>query len=103
MKEKRSHLSRRLDVLAYHDIIILVPGPLQGHHKLSGNKRSKQGTNRVARVHEALDGVRLVHGAHPSAEAGVRQPVPKAADDVDHDQHGVGRMQTEGHVGDNVA
>lgn len=54
-------------------------------------------------MQEALDGVGLVHGADPGAEAGVGQAVAEAADGVGDDEDGVGWVGGEDGVGDDVA
>ena len=54
-------------------------------------------------MQEALYGVRLVHHTDPSAKASVCQAVTKAADRVGHNKHGVGRVECQDDVRDDVA
>lgn len=54
-------------------------------------------------MQEPLDGIGLVHDADPSTEAGVREAVAEAANHVDDDENGPGRVDGQDDVGDDVA
>lgn len=54
-------------------------------------------------MHEALDGVGLVHVTNPRTEARVAQSVTEAADHVADDQDGVWRVSGQDGKGDDVA
>ena len=53
-------------------------------------------------MHEALNSIRLVHGANPGAKGGIREAVAKARDRVADNENGVRRMRGEDRVGDDV-
>jgi hypothetical protein len=53
-------------------------------------------------VHEPLDRIGLVHDADPRAEARVNEPVAESADEIADDEDRVGRVHSQGDVGDEV-
>ena len=89
--------------IAYHDVVVGVPWQLSLNDKGGSNQRRKQATQRVHGVHDALDGVGLVHSANPGAEGGIGQTVTETAKGVADDEHGVRRVSAQDGVGDNVA
>lgn len=54
-------------------------------------------------MQEALDRVCLVHHTNPGAKASVCKAVAKSADRVGHDEHGVGRVERQDDIRDDVA
>lgn len=54
-------------------------------------------------MHDALDGVGVVHGAYPGTETRVGEAVAKPGNGVDHHQDREGWMGRENGIGDDVA
>ena len=88
---------------AHHHVVVSIPGEPSRDNHVGRNQRRHECAEGVARMHDALYGVRLVHRADPRAKAGVSQSVAEATDHVQHDEHGVRRVNRQGDEGDDMA
>lgn len=87
----------------YHEKVEIPPGQTRVNDHGRGDQRCQKCANRVARVHDPLHGVGIVHDTDPGAETGIGQAVAEPGNGVDHHKERERRMGGQDSVGNDVA